>query len=606
MTRYPTTRPRGGRRARALLAAALLTGAVTAMGGAAVARGRGDGTSSSGRRPATATPIKHLIVVMGENHSFDNVFGTYRPRRGEHVLNLLSQGIVTRSGRPGPRASLAVQKRAVDRTTYSIDPRERGRYGTLPRPNTTYVPGACDAGQAQNAPDRRFPSDLPNAPYQITRFVPYLDHHGGNHGCEIGAYVGDPVHRFYQMWQQVHEGSNDLWTWVGNTAGFDNGARPPDPTNQGGLQMGYYNMSRGDAPYLERLARRYSLADNYHQAVMGGTGTNQIMFGTADIAYYQRAGGRPAVPPHYQIENPNAKPKTNNNYTQDGYEGGSYSECSDRSEPGVSSIRSYLDSLPYTPFRGGNCAPGAYYLLNNYLPGYTPDGHLERSSPFVVPPQAFPTIADELSAKGIPWAYYGQGWNGGSPDPAVYCTICDPFQYATSVMTNPRKRRNLDGFGDFERAIAQGHLPAVSYVKPSSPNDGHPAYSTLAAFEGFAKRVVDDVKARPRLFAHTAVLVTFDEGGGYYDSGYVQPLDFFGDGTRVPMIAVSPFARKGDIDHTYYDHASILKFIEANWGLPPLSARSLDNLANPASSRGNAYVPTNRPAIGDLMNLFDF
>ena len=104
----------------------------------------------------------------------------------------------------------------------------------------------------------------------------------------------------------------------------------------------------------------------------------------------------------------------------------------------------------------------------------------------------------------------------------------------------------------------------------------------------------------------TAIFVTFDEGGGYYDSGYIQPLDYFGDGTRIPLIVVSPHARPGHISHTYSDHVSILKFIEANWGLRPLTARSRDNLPNPAVNATDSYVPLNGPAIGDLTDLFDF
>ena len=97
-----------------------------------------------------------------------------------------------------------------------------------------------------------------------------------------------------------------------------------------------------------------------------------------------------------------------------------------------------------------------------------------------------------------------------------------------------------------------------------------------------------------------------DEGGGYYDSGYIQPISFFGDGTRIPMIAVSPWTNPGAIDHTYTDHVSVLKFIEANWGLSPLSSNSLDNLPNPVMSTTNPYVPTNGPAIGNLMTMFNF
>ncbi|HVN63216.1 MAG TPA: alkaline phosphatase family protein, partial [Candidatus Binataceae bacterium] len=104
----------------------------------------------------------------------------------------------------------------------------------------------------------------------------------------------------------------------------------------------------------------------------------------------------------------------------------------------------------------------------------------------------------------------------------------------------------------------------------------------------------------------TAIMVTFDESGGEYDSGYIQPIDFFGDGPRTMMIAVSPFSKFGYVDHTYSDHVSILKFIEWNWKLKPLSKRSRDNLPNPVASTASPYVPANSPAIGDLQNMFNF
>ena len=106
--------------------------------------------------------------------------------------------------------------------------------------------------------------------------------------------------------------------------------------------------------------------------------------------------------------------------------------------------------------------------------------------------------------------------------------------------------------------------------------------------------------------AQTALIITFDEGGGYYDSSYIQPLDFFGDGPRIPLLVISPFTRGGHVNHSYTDHVSILKFIEANWGLAPLTARSRDNFPNPVTSPSNPYVPLNSPAIGDLMDLFSF
>ena len=92
----------------------------------------------------------------------------------------------------------------------------------------------------------------------------------------------------------------------------------------------------------------------------------------------------------------------------------------------------------------------------------------------------------------------------------------------------------------------------------------------------------------------------------YYDSGYVQPLDYFGDGNRIPMLVISRYAKPGHISHDYTDHVSILKFIERNWSMAPLTNRSRDNFPNPEYAKGNPYVPVNGPAIGDLFDLFDF
>ena len=86
----------------------------------------------------------------------------------------------------------------------------------------------------------------------------------------------------------------------------------------------------------------------------------------------------------------------------------------------------------------------------------------------------------------------------------------------------------------------------------------------------------------------------------------MQPVDFFGDGTRIPLIVVSKHTRAGHISHDYADHVSILKFIERNWGLEPVTRRSRDNFPNPRTRDGNPYVPVNTPALADLFDLFDF
>ena len=158
-------------------------------------------------------------------------------------------------------------------------------------------------------------------------------------------------------------------------------------------------------------------------------------------------------------------------------------------------------------------------------------------------------------------------------------------------------------FRDIEDA---DNMPAVAFVIPPNSESGHPASSTVSRYEEFSRKLIDKVQSNPALWAKTAILVTVDEGGRYWDSGYIQILDAFGDGTRVPLIAVSPFARKGVVDHTYTDHVSILKFIEENWRLSPLSAHSRDHLPNPVPDAADPYVPANRPAIGDLKSLFQF
>jgi phospholipase C len=228
-------------------------------------------------------------------------------------------------------------------------------------------------------------------------------------------------------------------------------------------------------------------------------------------------------------------------------------------------------------------------------------------------------IGDALLEKDISWKYYGDQWNQYLTDPYQlnygkvgsasdqYCNICNFFQYSTSIMTNDAVRTaHLKDTTDLYDDLRKGTLPAVSFVKPSGWVDGHPASSKLDLFEGFTKKIVDMVQANDDLWKDTAIFVTFDEGGGYYDSGYIQPLDYFGDGTRIPLLVVSPYTRPGHISHDYGDHVSILKFIEHNWDLDPLTNRSRDNFPNPKYGDDNRYAPINSPALGDLFDLFDF
>ena len=506
-------------------------------------------------------------------------------------------------------------------------------------------------GLQHGQPDTRITNvfNLPPGPFQLTNST--------THPYDV--YDNSPVHRFYQMWQQSDCNASyittadpsgcdaDLFPWVEVTIGAGSNGKAPamgfnnETTKEGATSMAFYNVQQGDAPYLKYLADNYAMSDNYHQAVMGGTGANHIMMGTGDAIWFSDGNGNPLQPPNdhvvgigsenqgivYEIENPNPAPTTNNWYAEDGYGGGSYgspsygggtySNCADSTAPGTPAVLNYLAALPYHP--NPRCDQGHWYLLNNYNPGYFGDGtnaytdNNNANTVFTIPPSSVRNIGDELLQNNISWKYYGDQWNRYLVDKYdqnpldVYCNICNFFQYSTSIMTNQAVRTaHLKDTTDLYADIASGNLPAVSYVKPSGLVDGHPASSKLDLFEGFVKKIVDEVQANPSLWQTTAIFVTFDEGGGYYDSGYIQPLDFFGDGTRIPMIVVSPYASAGHISHQYNDHVSILKFIEYNWGLPPLTTRSRDNLPNPIPSITNPYAPSNSPAIGDLTDLFSF
>jgi phospholipase C len=647
--------------------------------------------------PPPVTPIQHVIIIVGENRTFDHLFATYQPKPGNTIDNLLSKRIINSDGSPGPEYGRAAQRYAdvTNSTTYQLSPANKMIYPYLPAPltggpsNVCQDNGICTLDQALSSenglpasfypslltggsglpgktPDTRitgvtnvFPySTLMPGPFQLTNPTanPY------------DSYAGSPVHRFYQMWQQEDCSADyvtsvnpsgcraDLFPWVEVTVGSNvNGAaqasnfstnygKDKTTTGEGAIAMGFYNMQAGDVPYFKYLADNYAISDNYHQPIMGGTGANSIVLGMADAIWFSDVNGNPAVPPHKQmtafggpvdeIENPNPVPGTNNWWIQDGYGGfgkngdsvgvyggGSYTNCSDLSQPGVAPIVNHLSSIKIKP----NCEPGHYYLLNNYNPGYFGDGSNAytdtntNNTPFTIPPTTQHSIADVLAASHVSWKYYGDQFtpylsdkyqlNYGKvgPDSDQYCNICNPFQYQTTVMTNPAMRANLVDTTQLYTDIKNGTLPAVSYVKPSGWVDGHPASSKFNLFEGFAQKIIDAVQGNPSLNGNTAIFITVDEGGGYYDSGYVQLLDYFGDGTRIPLIVVSSWAKKGYVSHDYSDHASIVKFIERNWNLGTISGRSRDNYPNPTyNPTVSLYAPTNSPAIADLFDLFNF
>ncbi len=611
---------------RASLPARLCAGTLCALGLV---------TCSGHTDSETATPIKHVIIIVGENRSFDHLFATYLPKHPEEgIHNLLSEEIVTATGAPGRLFSKAHQYQVTSAPNggkffISAELKDKTLYDTLPPPDVYFAPAvspnlgllSLPGGDPELLPEDQFllatggtglpytlgPDTriahvfaLPPGPFQLTGPTLPFD-----------AFTGDMSHQYFTMVQQAdcaidaeHVSSDnptgclhDLQVAVNTTYATPPGTTPHDT----GQTMAFFNMQQGDAPVSRALADQFTISDNYHQPVFGGTWADSMALGFADQLYFSDGRGNPATPsPPYTFD-PDPQPGTLNLYSAERV----WFNCSDETQPGISAIANYLRSLPYAvPTK---CGDGLYWSETNVSPPFTLKGKGLPQSGFVFPATTQRSIADVLTAHNISWKYYGGGFNlDGTDSPlAADCGICNPFQYQANypAMVAEHMRDVTDLFDD----LVKGTLPAVSYVKPDGYLDGHPGGGKWTLFEAFIKHVIELAQSNQQQWAGTAILITVDESGGYYDSGFIQWVDFFGTGPRIPMIAVSPFSTGGHVSHVYSEHSSFVKFIERNWKLPgSLSERSRDRLPNPLQDTANPYVPRNMPAIGDLFDLFQF
>ena len=325
----------------------------------------------------TVSPIKHVIVIIGENRTFDHLFATYEPKRGEKVDNLLSKKIITEKGTPGVNFSRAAQFTAVDAapSPWEIAPGSKTLYGPLPPP---HVPGGdtsapfatiADAKAAENGlpddyytflttggtglpgggPDTRIANvnSLLPGPFQLTGPTLTDD-----------DYAGSPVHRFYQMWQQLDcsaayaTAEQPVRLQVGLCGrGWSRRSRPvataiPSPpafAGEGSTAMEFYNMLQGDIAYTKRLADEYTISDNFHQSVEGGTGANHVMMMSGDahlVQRRQRQRGRAA-------RRPDREPRPARGHEQLVHAGrllraARTASAPTRPRPGVSEVVSYL------------------------------------------------------------------------------------------------------------------------------------------------------------------------------------------------------------------------------------------------------------------------
>jgi phospholipase C len=221
-----------------------------------------------------------------------------------------------------------------------------------------------------------------------------------------------------------------------------------------------------------------------------------------------------------------------------------------------------------------------------------------------VPPQTAKTIGDTLSTKGISWAWYSGAWNsaladGKRPPQDKRAIIYNreaaspnfqphhqPFNYFARFAPGSADRaRHLKDGDEFVQAIEGGTLPQVSFYKPPGKLTQHPSYTDIQSGDVHISGLLEKLERSPQ-WKNMLVIVTYDENGGYWD--HVPPPsgdgwgDRWGPGSRVPTIVVSPFARRGFVDHTSYDTTSILKLLTTRFGLEPLAGvrRNTGDLSN--------------------------
>ena len=375
-------------------------------------------------------------------------------------------------------------------------------YTTLPRPLFN--------GQ----PDTRIPADLPVEPFDLAPYVP------------PDQLTNSPVHLFYQEQYQINGGKmNKFVAW--NDAGGDHG----------GLAMSHYDVT--NMP-LGKLARQYTLCDNFFHSAFGGSWLNHMWLISARTPFW------PGAPQSMRAQ----------------------------LDPDGVLIPGTRQDAEVTP---DGFAVNTIYSVNQPHPSTTPPEQL-------LPPQTAPTIGERLSRRGVSWAWYAGGWDdavAGRPA-ALFQFHHQPFVYfARYGAGTPGRRAHLKDEAEFLRALKTKSLPAVSFIKPLGDNNEHPGYATLASGQQHAADLVKAVQDSP-YWGSCVIIITYDEHGGRWDHVAPPVVDRWGPGSRVPAIIVSPFARKGFVDHTRYETVSILKFIETRWRLAPFTER--DRNANDLTS----------------------
>jgi phospholipase C len=226
----------------------------------------------------------------------------------------------------------------------------------------------------------------------------------------------------------------------------------------------------------------------------------------------------------------------------------------------------------------------------------------DPSKPTTLPPQTEKTIGDLLSAKGVSWAWYGGAWQAaldgknGKPTPNFQYHH-QPFNYFASMAPGTAERAQhlkdggLDG-ATFLAAIDAGKLEQVAFYKPQGNLSEHAGSADVLTGDAHIADLIAHLQKSPQ-WSHMVVVVTYDENGGFWDHASPPKADRWGPGSRIPALIVSPFAKKGFVDHTPYDTTSILRLITRRFALPVLPG---------IRARDEAVKANGGPPLGDLTN----
>jgi phospholipase C len=259
----------------------------------------------------------------------------------------------------------------------------------------------------------------------------------------------------------------------------------------------------------------------------------------------------------------------------------------------------------------GNLTPD-FYAVNTMQPPYqpsankpAPDGNPAFADPAkttTLPPQSEQTIGDLLSAKGVTWAWYAGAWqaalDGKNAVPVPnFQYHHQPFNYFADMApgTGARAEHLKDGGlggSEFLKAIDSGTLPQVTFYKPQGNLNEHPGYADVLDGDQHIAELIAHLQKGPQ-WLHMVVVVTYDENGGFWDHVAPPKGDRWGPGSRVPALIISPFAKKGLVDHTFYDTTSILRLITKRYALPTLPG---------LQARDSALAANGSPPLGDLTN----